>query len=59
MDQPTRAPRAVVQTVGRLNVPEPYPADYGSLRDEVFAYIDAHTDQEELAKGEPGQHFEW
>ena len=59
MYETERAPRAVLMTVGRPNVPEPFEADYGPLRDEVFTYIDAHTDQGELAKGEPGQHFEW
>lgn len=59
MNQLYRATQAVVLTVGRPNVPEAFEAEYGSLRDGVFANIDANTDQEELAGGEPGQHFDW
>lgn len=59
MNQPNRATQVVFATAGRPNVPEPFEAEYGPLRDSIFAYIDAHADQEELAGGEPGQHFEW
>ena len=34
-------------------------AKKGVLRDEMFAFIDANTDQAALAEGTPGQHFEW
>lgn len=59
MHDPTRAPQTVVLTAGRPPVPEPFEADYGPIRDAILAHIDAHADQEELAGGEPGQHFEW
>lgn len=59
MHDPRRAPEAVLMTVGRPAVPEPFEAEYGPLRDEVFAYIRDNADQQELADGEAGQHFEW
>ena len=59
MHDPYRAPQAVVLTVGRPAVPEPFEAEYGPLRNEIFSHIDAQADQDELAGGEPGQHFEW
>lgn len=59
MQQLQRAPQAVVTASGRPNVPQPFEAEYGPIRDEIFAYIEANTNQEELASGEPGQHFEW
>lgn len=59
MNEPFRAPQAVTMTGGRPNVPEPFNADYGPIRDEILTYIEENTDQKELAGGEAGQHFEW
>lgn len=54
-----RAPQAVRISGAPLPTPEPFEAEYGPIRDEMLAYIDANTDQDELAKGMVGQRFEW
>jgi len=59
MNEPQRSPQAVVITAAPPPVPEPFEAEYGPISDEMLAYIDAKADQEELAGGMPGQHFEW
>ena len=42
-----------------VGVPDPYACEYGPLRDEVFEFIDRHTDQEKLSGGKVVHHFEW
>jgi hypothetical protein len=59
MNDYPRAPKAVSAAPGKPRVPEPHPADYGNLPDEMFAYIEKNTDQEALSKGEVGKRFEW
>jgi hypothetical protein len=55
-----RRAREVAVDQRPLPVPDPYAdCEYGPIRDEILKFIDEHTDQDELAGGAVGQHFEW
>jgi hypothetical protein len=54
-----RPPTVVSFTPKPLPAQEPFEGEYGPLRDEIFSYIDSHTDQKALAGGKPVQCFEW
>lgn len=59
MSEQMRSSQAVLVSGGPVFGPEPFECEYGPIRSEIFDYIEANTDQAELANGTIGQSFEW